>query len=112
MQLSVRIPIYDRSLMQLAAAASGVASPNSPGTSSSPNGGKGNPFIGSGAGEVSDQPSIASWEMWDTIRTICEYNVRLSLSKFWCHQRAYHGMADMTLKLWILHLRYLLIWLC
>ncbi|CAL1716513.1 unnamed protein product [Somion occarium] len=80
MQLSVRIPIYDRSLMQLAAAASGVASPNSPGTSSSPNGGKGNPFIGSGAGEVSDQPSIASWEMWDTIRTICEYNVRLSLT--------------------------------
>lgn len=40
------------------------------------------PSVIAGTSEVSDQPSIASWEMWDTIRSVCDYNTRLSLSEF------------------------------
>jgi len=28
----------------------------------------------------SDEPSVATWEMWDAIRTVCDYNPRLSLT--------------------------------
>lgn len=29
----------------------------------------------------SDEPSVATWEMWDAIRTVCDYNPRLTLSR-------------------------------
>ena len=31
---------------------------------------------------VDDQTSTATWELWDAIRSICEYHPRLSLSAF------------------------------
>ena len=60
MQLSVRLPIYDPSKIQLAHTPLSARPP---------------PL-------VDDHPSIATWEMWDTIRCICDYHARLTLSAF------------------------------
>ncbi|GJE96614.1 PRMT5-domain-containing protein [Phanerochaete sordida] len=62
MQLSVRMPIYDPSLIHLDY---GSPNPTSTGTSTK---------------LVDDHPSIATWEMWDTIRCICDYHPRLTLA--------------------------------
>ena len=61
--LSVRIPIYDPEMIQLPS--------DPPGT-----------VTGASLKFVDDQPSIATWEMWDAIRTICDYNTRLTLSAY------------------------------
>ena len=68
MQLSVRVPIYDPSMIH-----PDHSAPKSP-LSAAPSSTK----------LVDDHPSIATWEMWDTIRTICGYNPRLTLSECAC----------------------------
>ncbi|KIP05028.1 hypothetical protein PHLGIDRAFT_129142 [Phlebiopsis gigantea 11061_1 CR5-6] len=62
MQLSVRMPIYDPSLIHLDYGSTNAATCT---TSTKP---------------VADHPSIATWEMWDTIRCICDYHPRLTLA--------------------------------
>ncbi|PSR79042.1 hypothetical protein PHLCEN_2v7229 [Hermanssonia centrifuga] len=64
MQLSVRLPIYDPSMIQIDA-----TPPNS--TSSTPS---------QPVALDDNHPSIATWEMWDVIRSICNYNPRLTLT--------------------------------
>lgn len=68
MQLSVRLLIYDPSMIQLGQTPtdSGFGEASSPISSVT-------------AALVDDQPSIATWEMWDAIRSICEYHPRLTL---------------------------------
>ncbi|KAI0956054.1 hypothetical protein AcV7_006562 [Taiwanofungus camphoratus] len=61
-QLSVRIPIYDPEVLRL-----------SPSLTTSTATESCSPLL-------SDEPSIATWEMWDTIRSICDYNSRLTLT--------------------------------
>lgn len=39
------------------------------------------PFLSQSNLQASENELIATWEMWDTIRTICGYHPRLSLSK-------------------------------
>ena len=68
MQLSVRLPIYDATVLQLW--------PSSPISSSAGGDADAPPSV-----LFSTQPSIATWEMWDTIRSICNYNPRLTLSE-------------------------------
>ena len=63
MQLSVRVPIYDPSMIH---PDYGSAKPPSAVPSTK---------------LVDDHPSIATWEMWDSIRSICEYHPRLNLSQ-------------------------------
>ncbi|KAH8100111.1 PRMT5-domain-containing protein [Cristinia sonorae] len=60
MQLSVRIPIYDPSMVQLIP----------PGTEEDPSKEVGPDTI----------PSVATWEMWDVIRNVCGYNPMLTLT--------------------------------
>ncbi|TCD60480.1 methyltransferase protein [Steccherinum ochraceum] len=62
MQLSVRIPIYDPSMIQLNPPTKDPEEEENPSR------------LGS------DQPSIATWEMWDVIRNVCGYNPRLTLT--------------------------------
>ncbi|KAH9936058.1 PRMT5-domain-containing protein [Amylocystis lapponica] len=62
MQLSVRIPIYDTTVLQLWPSSAKALGADAP------------PAV-----LFSAQPSIATWEMWDTIRSICNYSPRLTL---------------------------------
>lgn len=82
MHLSVRVPVYDPMVFQLAAPTPRPASP-SPSISSS--------SIASGVStssskstsfpQTTEEEFNGTWEMWDVIRTICESNPRLSLSE-------------------------------
>ncbi|TFY64898.1 hypothetical protein EVJ58_g2326 [Rhodofomes roseus] len=65
MELSVMIPIYDPVMLHVSSSA---GSASSAATVSSPS------IL------FSDEPSVATWEMWDAIRTVCEYNPRLTLT--------------------------------
>ncbi|KZT07625.1 PRMT5-domain-containing protein [Laetiporus sulphureus 93-53] len=65
MVLSVRIPIYEPSMLHL--------SPMSPGAKPAAS-------VSSPSVLFFDEPSVATWEMWDAIRTVCEYNPRLTLT--------------------------------
>ena len=67
MELSVRIPIYDPIMLHVSSSAGSAISAA---TMSSP------------SVLFSDEPSVATWEMWDAIRTVCEYNPRLTLSAY------------------------------
>ena len=81
MHLSVRIPVYDPSVFQLATPTPRPGSP-SPSVSSS---------IASNTSAASsksmsfphttEEEFNSTWEMWDVIRTICESDPRLSLSE-------------------------------
>lgn len=75
MQLSVRMPIYDPSMIHLDY---GVPKTATASTTTK---------------LVDDHPSIATWEMWDTIRCICDYHPRLTLSahitSIYAHHEAY-----------------------
>ncbi|CCM04304.1 uncharacterized protein FIBRA_06475 [Fibroporia radiculosa] len=62
-ELSIRIPIYDPAMLHL--------SPATPKPTAS---------VSSSTVLFSDEPSVATWEMWDAIRTVCDYNPRLSLT--------------------------------
>lgn len=62
-QLSVRIPIYDPMMLHL-----------------TPTSAKPTASISSPSVLFSDEPSVATWEMWDAIRTVCDYNPRLTLT--------------------------------
>ncbi|KAI0070415.1 PRMT5-domain-containing protein [Panus rudis PR-1116 ss-1] len=64
MQLSVRIPIYDPPRV----------SPSKSKTNLNGDGGE-KMILG-----MLDQTSIASWEIWDTIRTVCGYDARVTLT--------------------------------
>lgn len=66
-QISVLIPIYDPSVFQHSPLPTRLFAQ---GSSSSPS--------------SYAQPSIATWEMWDTVRTICDYNPRLSIGEDVC----------------------------
>ncbi|KAI0701199.1 PRMT5-domain-containing protein [Cytidiella melzeri] len=72
MQLSVRLPIFDPTMIQLG------QTPTTPvfskHTSSFP------PAPQPTTALVDDQTSMATWEMWDVIRSICEHHHRLSLT--------------------------------
>lgn len=67
MQLSVRLPIYDPSMIQLAQ----QTQAQTPLTATS---------VAAAPPLLDDHPSIATWEMWDAIRCICDYHPRLTLS--------------------------------
>ena len=69
MELSVRIPIYDPIMLHVSSSAGSAISAA---TMASP------------SVLFSDEPSVATWEMWDAIRTVCEYNPRLTLSAYAC----------------------------
>lgn len=72
MQFSVRLPIYVPSQAIVQAV---TGSPSKSASSIRPI----SPSSQSTA--PSEIDLIATWEMWDAIRTICNYNTRLSLSK-------------------------------
>ena len=88
MEFSVRVPIYDAVApvsvpsRSPSPAPSPVATPDPPNASrfsvSSVDSGS-----GTGAGCSPPESNMTTWEMWDTIRTICGYNPRLTLSE--CH---------------------------
>ena len=65
MQFAVRLPIYDPATIHLPQDASKRDS--KPGVSRK---------------LLDDQSSIATWEMWDAIRTICDYSPRLVIGAF------------------------------
>ncbi|KAH9912809.1 PRMT5-domain-containing protein [Fomitopsis serialis] len=65
MELSVCIPIYDPVMLHASSSAGSAVNIT---TVSSP------------SVLFSDEPSVATWEMWDAIRTVCEYNPRLTLT--------------------------------
>ena len=86
MEFSVRIPIYDAvTVMQVPSRSpSPVPSPaESPASRfsvvSSHDQGAGSP----------PESNMTTWEMWDTIRTICGYNPRLTLSQYASHERIF-----------------------
>ncbi|OCH94445.1 PRMT5-domain-containing protein [Obba rivulosa] len=62
-ELSVRISIYDPSVFHASSAAkrASVLEPSSPGSSPA-------------------QAPVSAWEIWDTIHSICDYNLRLTLT--------------------------------
>ncbi|KAI0635657.1 PRMT5-domain-containing protein [Trametes polyzona] len=66
MELSVRVPIYDPTT-----ALSGPSRSPSP-VESAP--------ASSASGGTPPESNMTTWEMWDTIRTICGYNPRLTLA--------------------------------
>ncbi|CDO72463.1 hypothetical protein BN946_scf184980.g4 [Trametes cinnabarina] len=72
MELSIRVPIYDpTSVLQV------------PSRAPSPVGSKRSSAASMGAEEAMGTPpesNMTTWEMWDTIRTICGYNPRLTLA--------------------------------
>ena len=72
--LSIRLPIYNPSAIQTSSQMGSTLSPDSSLTFISP------------PSEQSDTAPAgvsvnATWEMWDLIRSICDYNPRLTLSK-------------------------------
>lgn len=76
MEFSVRVPIYDAvTVVQVPSRSpSPVPSPIEPTSRFSP-----------ASAETAGAPpesNMTTWEMWDTIRTICGYNPRLTLSAF------------------------------
>lgn len=81
--LSIRLPIYVPSAASIAASGSlrlingAAASPASVTSFASANTANAAPLL--------DAELNATWEMWDTIRSLCKYNPRLSLSKSFCH---------------------------
>ena len=88
MEVAVRVPIYD-------AVTAGQAPSRSPSPAPSP---VDPPRVsrfsvssvdsGSGAGAGSPPESnMTTWEMWDTIRTICGYNPRLTLGECAARER-------------------------
>lgn len=80
MQLSVRLPIYDPSAIQPAKTPTTPLSAVSSGFGKRGSGSSVAPAPHAVTALVDDQTSIATWEMWDLIRSICEYHPRLSLS--------------------------------
>lgn len=83
MHLSVRLPVYDPLVFQLAASTPRSGSPT-PSFGASPNGSS----ISTASSRsmsftrTTEEEFNSTWEMWDVIRTICENNPRLSLSEF------------------------------
>jgi len=80
--LSVRLPIYNPSILQVQPQAPFVSpNPQSPGPSLSA---RPSVVISSHPDPVhpgSNGSLNTTWEMWDVIRTMCDYNPRLTLSK-------------------------------
>lgn len=77
--LSIRLPIYLPSAASIAASNSFRSS-----NSSIPSPRSITSFASSSlaASSLSEVELNATWEMWDTIRSLCEYNHRLSLSQY------------------------------
>lgn len=85
--LSVRLPIYNPSLLHQAQAHTHVAARSSRGSiilKSPPPALIVSPDLStpstSQSGISSESEMNATWEMWDVIRSICDYNTRLTLS--------------------------------
>ena len=80
MEFSVRVPIYDAvTAVQVPSrspspAPSPVDPPNTSRFSVSSD------DLARGGGAAPPESNMTTWEMWDTIRTICGYNPRLTLS--------------------------------
>jgi len=78
--LSVRLPIYNPSILQVEPQAPLVSPhPQSPGSSLSAT-----PSVVISSDRVhsgSNGSLNTTWEMWDVIRTMCDYNPRLTLSR-------------------------------
>ncbi|KAF9236733.1 PRMT5-domain-containing protein [Melanogaster broomeanus] len=79
MHISVRLPIYDPAVFQTKE--SPTPTPTTPSASSSnfviptPS-----PSISLRSSKAPEGELNATWEMWDVIRTVCDYNVRLTLT--------------------------------
>ena len=76
MEFSVRIPIYDAVTVMQVPSRSPSPAPDTPPKSrfsvaSTVDLGSGSP----------PESNMTTWDMWDTIRTICGYNPRLTLSQ-------------------------------
>ena len=76
MEFSVRVPIYDAvTVMQVPSRSPSPApSPIDPPSRFSP--------ASADTAGAPPESNMTTWEMWDTIRTICGYNPRLTLSEY------------------------------
>jgi protein arginine N-methyltransferase 5 len=82
MHLSVRVPVYDPTVFQLVTPTPRPTSPAlSISASSTTSGVSTASSKSSGFPQTTEEEFNTTWEMWDVIRTICESNPRLSLSK-------------------------------
>ncbi|KAH9850257.1 PRMT5-domain-containing protein [Lenzites betulinus] len=77
MEFSVRIPIYDPASVLPPPAPSRAPSPVESQPPPSP---LGPPSMPSMLGGSPPESGMTTWEMWDTIRTICGYNPRLTIA--------------------------------
>ena len=89
MEFSVRIPIYDTATVMQVPSRSPSPAPETPPKSrfsvaSTIDLGGGSP----------PEANMTTWEMWDTIRTICGYNPRLTLSQ--CAASTRHECYGLT----------------
>lgn len=73
MQFSVRIPVYAQSQTATHTSVRSSTKPGAPGSPPSP--------ALSATATPTELDLIAAWETWDAIKTVCDYNPRLSLSE-------------------------------
>lgn len=111
--LSVRLPIYDPNVFQRSPPAeNGPTSLGSQTLLQSPQ----TPVLVVSE-VISESPQHtetslnATWEMWDLIRSMCDYNPRLTLSMPLLHHPLCEKASD-TLQLWIYHRRSQPLWEC